>query len=416
MPDTASPLDLLTDHAEEASFLWLQRSEAVCAPHYDRQQFADLDERLAANLDGLQTAGDGGWQLAEEGLVNDGPEDYFVAGVLALLTGGSRFNAIVDRLAGTPEAMPGVASALGWVPSRHLVGRVAALLDSPDPQRQRLGIAACALHRRDPGSALAVKLEAAAGGVRCRAARAAGELGRVDLLPGLAALREAGSPESRYWAARAARLLGDASALDVLQAISLAPGPRQQPALELALLGLEPKPGHDLLRQTAHLPAAGRPRVIGAGLVGDAAYVPWLIETMADPALARIAGEAFVHITGADFNLDQLEAMPPEGHEDGPTDDPEDDDVELPEDIALPWPDVERVKAWWLEHRSDFTPGRKLFLGKPVTPEHCVHVLKTGLQRQRVIAAQYRTLIAPGTVLFPTSAPAWRQQKLLDAM
>ena len=100
----------------------------------------------------------------------------------------------------------------------------------------------------------------------------------------------------------------------------------------------------------------------------------------------------------------------------GPSDDPDDDDVELPEDIALPWPDVERIKAWWMEHRSEFTPGQKLFLGKPITPEHCIHVLKTGYQRQRVIAAHYRCLIQPGTVLFPTSAPAWRQQKLLAAM
>lgn len=416
MREATKLIDLVNDHAEEASFLWLQRSEAVRAPHYDRQQFHDLDERLAANLDGLKTAGDAGWQLAEEGLVNDGPEDFFVAGVLALLTEPGRFDALVERLGASPEAAPGVASALGWVSSRLLAGRVAALLDAADPLRQRLGIAACALHRRDPGSALAAKLDAEAGSVRCRAARAAGELGRLDLAPALVALRHAGNPELRYRAAHSSMLLGDATALDVLQAIAVVPGPRQQPAFELTLLGADPKVGHELLRQIAHLPGSTRLRVIGAGLVGDPGYVPWLIETMSDPALARVAGEAFVHVTGADFNLDQLEAMPPEGYDDGPTDDPEDDDVELAEDIALPWPDIERVKAWWLEHRSEFTPGRKLFLGKSVTSEHCVHVLKSGLQRQRVIAAQYRTLIAPGTVLFPTSAPAWRQQTLLDAM
>ena len=137
---------------------------------------------------------------------------------------------------------------------------------------------------------------------------------------------------------------------------------------------------------------------------------------MSSPAIARIAGEAFVHITGADFNLDQLEAMPPDDFEDGPTDDSDDDDVELPEDIALPWPDVARIKAWWMAHRGEFTSGQKLFLGKQITPERCVHVLKTGFQRQRVIAAHYRVLSQPGTVLFPTDAPAWRQQKLLESM
>src|SRR6478736_106974 len=61
-------LELTTEHAEEASFLWLQRAHAVHAPHYDPQQFHDLDERLAANIDGLKTAGDVGWKVVEKGL------------------------------------------------------------------------------------------------------------------------------------------------------------------------------------------------------------------------------------------------------------------------------------------------------------------------------------------------------------
>jgi hypothetical protein len=52
-------------------------------------------------------------------------------------------------------------------------------------------------------------------------------------------------------------------------------------------------------------------------------------------------------------------------------------------------------------------------MGAPVTREHCVHVLKTGYQRQRILAAHYLCLLEPGTPLFNTSAPAWRQQKLL---
>jgi hypothetical protein len=42
--------------------------------------------------------------------------------------------------------------------------------------------------------------------------------------------------------------------------------------------------------------------------------------------------------------------------------------------------------------------------------------LKTGFQRQRIAAAEYLTLLAPGTPLFNTAAPAWRQQRLLAKM
>jgi hypothetical protein len=43
-------------------------------------------------------------------------------------------------------------------------------------------------------------------------------------------------------------------------------------------------------------------------------------------------------------------------------------------------------------------------------------VLKTGHQRQRILAAHYLCLLNPGTPLFNTSAPAWRQQRLLAQM
>jgi uncharacterized protein (TIGR02270 family) len=95
-----------------------------------------------------------------------------------------------------------------------------------------------------------------------------------------------------------------------------------------------------------------------------------ILEQMKQPLLARVAAEALVNITGADFNLDRLEALLPEGFEDGPTDDPEDENVELPEDIALPWPDVDNIKQWWNAQQSRFQSGNRYFLGQPVSREH----------------------------------------------
>ncbi len=87
----------IEEHADEASFLWLQRAHAVSAPNYSPQQFADLDERLAAHIDGLRVAGDDGWKLIEEGLENEGPEDFFPAAVLALEGEDDRFDSLVER-------------------------------------------------------------------------------------------------------------------------------------------------------------------------------------------------------------------------------------------------------------------------------------------------------------------------------
>jgi uncharacterized protein (TIGR02270 family) len=82
-------------------------------------------------------------------------------------------------------------------------------------------------------------------------------------------------------------------------------------------------------------------------------------------------------------------------------------------DEGLPWPDVAKVERWWAANSGRFALGTRYFMGAPVTREHCIGVLKNGYQRQRILAAHYLCLLDPGTPLFNTSAPAWRQQRLL---
>jgi len=406
---------VVAEHADEAAFLWLQRASAVHAPNYSPQQFADLDERLAAHIDGLRVAGEEGWEHALALTDNEGPEDFFVAAVLAIEALDGRFDDLVERAKDLPEVVPGLVSALGWVEPKYLGGRAKALLDDASPLRQKLGLAACALHRRDPGPVLGQLIAGAPDSVRIRALRAAGELGRADLLPQAQSLLGETKPELRFWAAWAAVLLGDRTqALDVLTAFALKSGPRQPRAFQLALQAMEVAPGHALLLESAALPEAQRLRIIGSGFIGDARYVPWLIEQMAHPAIARIAAEAFVTITGVDFNLEQMEIPPPDDFEDGPTEDPDDENVELPEDIALPWPDVGKIRQWWLANQSRFVPGGRHFMGQPVSASSCAGVLREGFQRQRVAAALHLCLLDAGAPLFATSAPAWRQQRWLD--
>ena len=415
-PDTSSIGAIVEEHAEEASFLWLQRRSAVHAPNYSPQQFADLDERLEAHIDGLRVAEEEGWKVAEAALDNEGPEDFFPASVLAIEAPDHRFARVLERAEASVDVAPGLISAMGWVDPRFLSGRVKALLGTASPFQQAVGLAACALHRRDPGPALETAIIAPNARVRARALRCAGELGRLDLLPAIAAASGDAKQEARFWAAWSGVLLGDRrTSLDGLAACALKPGPRQRRSLTLALQAMHMEPGHELLMQLTRLPDADRLRVIGAGVVGSIRYVPWLIEQMTNPLLARVAGEAFVTITGADFNLDQLEAMPPQDFEDGPTEDPADENVEVPEDVALPWPDVDRVKTWWTRHAARFDPSTRYFVGAPLSVASCRAVLTHGSQRQRVAAAYHLSLLSPGTPLFNTSAPAWRQQTALAA-
>ena len=173
---------------------------------------------------------------------------------------------------------------------------------------------------------------------------------------------------------------------------------------------------HSVLQELARDPKDLRWLIQGSGIVGDPTYVPWLITHMTTDATARIAGEAFSLITGTDLAWLDLERKPPENFESGPNDDPDDPNVDMDPDDGLPWPDPERIKDWWAKNSGRFHPGTRYFMGAPVTREHCIDVLKNGYQRQRILAAHYLCLLEPGTPLFNTSAPAWRQQRLLEGM
>lgn len=413
---TAS-VQALEEYREEASFLWTQRRDALDAPHYSPQQFDELDELLAAQLDGLADGGEAAWQLCEEALVNDSPEDFFVAGVMALNSREEAWLPLVRRARAAPEATPGLAAALAWVGADSAMRAETLMPVADDSLSRRLTLEAFGAHRLDPGQRWAHSMGSSNAGERARALRLAGELGRAEGLAEVLEFIGDEKTEPRFWSLWSGVLLGDrGKALAALIGLALRPGSRQADAFRLAMLCLPEPEGHRLLVEAESLPGSERLRIIGAGLSGQTRYVPWLIDQMARPAQARIAAEAFVHITGADMDADALEAPPPEGFEEGPSEDPDDEDVELPVDLALPWPDVNRIRAWWQQRQPSLSPQPRLFMGQPLTELHCLEVLRSARQRPRVLAALHLCLLRPGMPLFPVEAPAWRQRRALQRL
>ena len=109
-----------------------------------------------------------------------------------------------------------------------------------------------------------------------------------------------------------------------------------------------------------------RPLIQGAGFAGDPAYVPWLIKQMETIETTRLAGEAFSLVTGLDLAFLDLDRKPPENLETGPSDDADDPNVDRDQDEDLPWPDVDKIRKWWLRrHRAE--PRPKAALGFPMT-------------------------------------------------
>ena len=184
----------------------------------------------------------------------------------------------------------------------------------------------------------------------------------------------------------------------------------------LALKVLPAEQAHALLQSLAQKEDSVRILIRGIGAAGVPHYVPGLIAQMSDLKLARLAGESFSTITGLDLAAEDLELKPPENPVADPNDNPDDEDVAMDEDEGLPWPDAEKIDAWWQVNGHRFPHGVRCFVGERVTQGHCLAVLKTGFQRQRIAAAEHLSLMAPGRPLFNAAAPAWRQHWLLSQM
>jgi uncharacterized protein (TIGR02270 family) len=377
---------------------------------------ARLDARLAAHLAGLHLAGAEGRAICAQVFVDQGAGEVFTLAVLALREDDPRaFRGVLEARADDPGRIRGASSALGWLPYVRVAGAIASLLASGSPELRRIGIAGAALHRQDPGRPLRDALGDGDPSLRARALRAAGELNLVALQDLVRESLAAGDDGCRFWAAWSSALLtsDNPEAVALLQAIAEEPGPYQARALPMAARRMDPLAG--VLWRKTLAEDRGQPRlaVLAAGALGAPEGVPWLIDQMRVPALARVAAEAFATITGVDLAAEHLDGPRPAGFAAGPTEDPEDEDVALDPDERLAWPCMQDVQRWWDAHQERFSKGTRYLAGQPLRPPWLQGVLRTGLQRLRSAAALELAMQQPGQSLFEVRAPGFRQIKTL---
>jgi len=406
--------EIISQHFEEACFLWLLRNRAVSAPHYSLADLTKLDNRVEAHIDGLRIAGEPGWELIEQGLEQGDAGDVFAAAVLAFESlHEERMQLIVEAGIAAPDLSRGLVSALGWLSLEQAAPLIDRMLSAELACVRRIAIAASAAHRKDPGVGLKKALLGDDLPLRARAAKAVGELGRGDLMPWLRDNIETSDPACRFYSAWSGTLLGDGDSLSALRPFAASDGSYGEEAVKAAPRRMDLLSAHALQKDLARSPRTIRLSIMCTGAIGDPVSIPWLVEQMVNPELARIAGESFTMITGADIAYEDLEGNKPQGFEAGPTESPEDEDVAMDPDEDLPWPNPELILKWWDQRKSRFRNGTRYLMGEPISPENLQHVLRTGRQRQRAAAALELAMLNPGQPLFEVRAPGFRQQQLL---
>jgi uncharacterized protein (TIGR02270 family) len=402
--------EVVEQHAEEAAFLWTQRDSAVLAPHYSLKDLADLDERVEAHLDGLRVAGQVGWEICEQALMQQEPGAVFAAAVLAFESkDAERVDKVLNVGCSEPALERPLISALGWLEFDQARSTIDGLLISARPEVRRVGVGAFAVHRKDPGHRLEQAILDPDHRLRARAIKASGELGRTDLLSMVSRLTSDSNDICRFFAAWSAARLGDRSnsVFAVLREIAEVRGPYAERALDTALRCMpleQAKDWHRKLRDSAdHLRLAAT----GAGVLGDPGLVSDLLGLMELEKIKRVAGEAFSMTTGVDLASLDLDGDPPEGFED--------EDVGMDPDEDLPWPEPELVRKWWQQHQGEFRPGLRYLRGKEITPESLKNALTSGNQRQRTAAAIELAILQPMQPLFEVRSRGKDQLKRLGA-
>lgn len=401
---------VVEQHNDETPFLWLLRNRLAKAPHRGLYDLARHDQRIEAHLDGLRLAGDAGWEMCQDALQYGNAGEYFVASVLAFKSGDEeRISCLLDKGGADPILSKGIISALGWLPYPQAEPYIKKFMAERSPDLCRIGIAASAIHRIDPGLYLDDAIGSGNPTLKARALKAAGELGRIDLLPAVVENFTHEDVACRFFAAWSAALLGVRTCIPLLQSIAINHSHYRDEAVMTAFRIMEHQEALAWHAELASNQDTVRMAVIGAGIVGDIELIDWLIQQMDTTEVARVAGEAFAMITGANFSQDGLKGETPDDFEAGPNDDPDDDEVGLDPDEHLPWPDPGLVNTWWQQRKDLFNSETRYVHGKTISTEHLQRLLHSGSQRQRALAAVESVILNPGHILIETRAPGFRQ-------
>jgi uncharacterized protein (TIGR02270 family) len=284
-----------------------------------------------------------------------------------------------------------------------------------DTKAMRIGLIGFAVHRQDPGPILADAIKGSEPRLRARALKAAGELGRANLISLLLDLLSDKDEACKYYAAWSVARLGQQNdrVINALKEIALGLGNYCEQATDMVMRVLDINSARIWYRDLLKNPDRARSAVIGLGSLGVPDFMDDLFLLMEKEVISRVAGEAFSMITGADIDYEDLDGEEPEGFEAGPSEKAEDENIEMDPDEDLPWPNPEMTKKWWLEHRNDFRPGVRYLRGKEINSGSLMDALIHGNQRQRYSAALEMAIREPLKPLFEIRAPGKRQSKLL---
>jgi uncharacterized protein (TIGR02270 family) len=410
--------EIAPQFAENSAALWEQRERAACGRLY-RSHFADLcdlDSRIDAQIDGLRVSGSEGWRVASEALELQGAGEIFTASILAFECRPATspdpdpVTLLIGSITKPAMAVRPMAAALDWIAPLQIHAAIKRMCADRLPFTRAVTLMSMATCRIDCTDRIIVALREENGVVVHSACSAALQLGAREAVPSLDPWLESENAETRFTAARASLLLGGARASRVLEVLASAVScPLAEEASTTLFHACPPDKALSLHRELFR-GNISRTSVQAAGSAGLPALIPFLLECLDLPPLARLAAEAISKITGVDLIKARLTTETPEATG-GPSEDPGDPDIAIDPDEGLPCPKPAAVKSWWQIHSPNFAPMTRYLSGRVVDSNSLGELVQTGLQTRRAAAAELLAL--SGQPLLDVQAPAFRQAERL---
>jgi len=404
---------IIEQYVDEIPFLYIYRKNAAISPSYLLNELAEIDERLDAHVTGLLMIGSSAWELCEEELSFDRPEELFTLSLVAIkLNDQKKLEALIQELE-EEEQLDAVADALVYFPFEQVKLLLTELYKNPSPKVQYIVVRAFRLHGQKSERLVQHALSSESPLVKREAILKIGTLGMSNLLSLTAPFMDDEDEGVAFAAMWTATRFGNLSALQKLESFVSHPRYGDQ-ALQYVVMQKDVNRTTEILRALFAEEATKRLSILGLGYAGKANAITPLIALMDVPESARVAGEAFSLLTGIDVAANSLDREAPEGFEAGPTESPDDEDVELDPDEDLPWPDSQKIDVWWKHNQQNYFSDKRYIWGQELSAESLKNVLRHGNQRQRLFAANVSALYDRDHPLFNVQAKVKQQKSFLS--
>ncbi|WP_375766144.1 TIGR02270 family protein [Archangium gephyra] len=386
--DPTEPLwDIVEQHLDEAEFLWSMWERSLDAPDYTLDEVANGPEpRLLAHVDALVVNGP---KVVERWLLPlladaEAPSARVSAATLALLNGGfsSDGRIIHAALTNAETRHAAMIRALEVCECSDLDAYLRPLLSSSQVEAVIAAAQVLSLRGNALGRALAPLLSHPHPDVQ-----ALGLLAVVHEPPGLhtrTIIRAFDSPHSNV--REAALLAGLALGLPEAWTYRRELGREDGAGSTLEVLALVGNAhDHEFLLEALQRPASRTKALWALGFVGTLSAAEACLAYLDDKKLAPLAGESFCAITGLDLASERLAIDEDEvpHTDDMSLADTEDEDLTLRPEHALPLPDAEGVRRWWMKQRGHFNSRTRYLRGVPLDFASVFSALREGPMRRR---------------------------------